>query len=98
MSTVIRVSNLGKEYVVGRTEAYGTLRDSLTRAVTAPFRRGQAQGQTETMWALRDVSFDIAHALRSRRQAVPKFAGAWARCSKSAPGSIPNSPDARTCS
>lgn len=61
MSTVIRVSNLGKEYVVGRTEAYGTLRDSLTRAVTAPFRRGQAQGQTETMWALRDVSFDIAH-------------------------------------
>ncbi|MDR3639336.1 MAG: ABC transporter ATP-binding protein [Isosphaeraceae bacterium] len=40
MKPIIRVDNLGKRYRIGRRESpYGTLRESLTRAVRAPFER-----------------------------------------------------------
>ena len=39
------------------------MRDALTGAATAPFRRlrhaGSSTGRVETFWALRDVSFDV---------------------------------------
>jgi lipopolysaccharide transport system ATP-binding protein len=68
----IRAMGLGKRYRLGqRREPYGSLRDSLTRTVTAPFRRltGRLIGRpaagarpgSDDLWALRDVSFDIAH-------------------------------------
>jgi lipopolysaccharide transport system ATP-binding protein len=61
--------NLGKEYVIGKRHAnYRTLRDTLADVVTSPFRRAQrlARGESvalsgETIWALRDVSFEINH-------------------------------------
>lgn len=68
----IRVENLGKRYRIGQTVGYKTLRESLSNAVTAPFRRlrstdrrtpgenppmtGDKQGY---IWALKDVSFDV---------------------------------------
>lgn len=65
----IRVEGLGKKYYIGRKqEKYRTLRDTLAHAFTAPFRRvgkllqGQATGAAEldeTIWALRDVSFEV---------------------------------------
>ena len=65
----IHVEGLGKQYYIGRRlEKYPTLRDRLADAFTAPFRRagkllrGQATGAAEldeTIWALRDVSFDV---------------------------------------
>ncbi|MDP2471551.1 MAG: ABC transporter ATP-binding protein [Candidatus Palauibacterales bacterium] len=66
----VRVEHLGKEYHIGavQTERYRTLRDQVARSVAAPFRRaskllrGQATGAAEldeTIWALRDVSFDV---------------------------------------
>jgi lipopolysaccharide transport system ATP-binding protein len=65
----IRVENLGKRYYIGkRQKQYGTLRDNLADAFMAPFRRagkllhGQATGAAEldeTIWALRDVSFQV---------------------------------------
>ncbi|RPI24798.1 MAG: ABC transporter ATP-binding protein, partial [Chloroflexota bacterium] len=64
----IRVDNLGKQYKIGlATERYRTLRDSLTGAVSAPFRRIRAamkgseaqSGQPGKIWALRDVSFEV---------------------------------------
>ncbi len=66
----IEVRGLAKEYHIGAVKSarYGTLRDSITSAVTGPFRRarkllsGQATGAAELderIWALRDVSFDI---------------------------------------
>jgi lipopolysaccharide transport system ATP-binding protein len=65
----IRVEHLSKEYRIGaRQQAYRTLRDTVSEAMLAPFRRvhklwqGQASGAAglhETFWALRDVSFDI---------------------------------------
>ena len=65
----IRVDGLGKQYRIGAQSArYRTFRESLNDLVTSPFRRagrllrGQAYGAadlTETIWALRDMSFEI---------------------------------------
>jgi ABC-type polysaccharide/polyol phosphate transport system ATPase subunit len=67
MSTpVIRVENLGKEYVIGSRERGGeTFREMLVSAAAAPFRRlnrlgGRKAADEESIWALRDVSFDVA--------------------------------------
>jgi lipopolysaccharide transport system ATP-binding protein len=67
---VIRVEDLSKQYRLGaKQEGYRTLRDTLTRAFVSPFRRarrllgGQAYGAAEldeTIWALKDVSFEIS--------------------------------------
>jgi len=63
----IRVENLSKQYRIGGSQArYKTIRESLTEAVQAPFRRlssvirGQSSAATnETIWALKDVSFEV---------------------------------------
>jgi len=63
----IRVENLSKQYRIGGPQApYKTIRESLTEAVRAPFRRlasvvrGQSSAVTnETIWALKDVSFEV---------------------------------------
>jgi ABC-type polysaccharide/polyol phosphate transport system ATPase subunit len=57
--SVIHVEGLGKRYRVGERERYFALRDVLTRAFTAPFRRGARNQAPDYLWALRDVSFDI---------------------------------------
>jgi lipopolysaccharide transport system ATP-binding protein len=57
MSAVIRASGLSKRYRLGQREAYGSLRDSLARAVRRPF--GSAPDESSILWALRDVSFDV---------------------------------------
>jgi len=65
----IRVENLSKQYRIGGPQAhysYRSLRESLTEAVGAPFRRlssvvrGQSSAvSNETIWALKDVSFEV---------------------------------------
>lgn len=63
----IRANDLGKQYRIGRKqERYQTLRETLTSVVMAPVRRltSVARGELpsigdETIWALRDVSFEI---------------------------------------
>jgi len=65
----IRVENLSKQYRIGGPQPrYKTLRESLTEAAQAPFRRaakllrGEAYGAAgleETIWALKDVSFRV---------------------------------------
>jgi lipopolysaccharide transport system ATP-binding protein len=57
--TVIHAEGLGKRYRVGERERYLALRDVLTRAFTAPFRRGRAYRKRDYLWALRNVSFDV---------------------------------------
>ena len=66
---VIRVENLGKIYRIGAPERYKALRDTLTEAVTKPFRRlhdlwsgtgASPPDSTEnTIWALKNVSFEV---------------------------------------
>jgi lipopolysaccharide transport system ATP-binding protein len=63
----IRVEGLGKRYRIGTSQApYRTLRETLVDLATAPAKRvfatlrGQASPETtDTIWALRDVSFEV---------------------------------------
>jgi lipopolysaccharide transport system ATP-binding protein len=69
MSNVaIRIDRLGKRYKIGaKREKYYTLRDSLTNALTHPFRRRRrSQGDNpqpldDFIWALKDVSLEVNH-------------------------------------
>lgn len=60
---MITVENLGKRYRIGAQQAsYKTLRESLAGAVREPLRRLRSNGirqHENTIWALRDVSFEI---------------------------------------
>ena len=62
----IRAENIGKLYHIGQTVGYKTLRENLTNAATAQFRRlGHLGYQSKdavpsnTFWALKDVSFEV---------------------------------------
>jgi len=66
---MIRVENLGKRYRLGEREPYGTLREALAAAASAPLRRVRSlakretesgsKGKKEFIWALRNVSFEV---------------------------------------
>jgi len=59
----IRAEGVGKRYAIGAPRApYGSLRETVTQALTAPFRRrarGRSVPESDTLWALQDVSFDV---------------------------------------
>ena len=69
--TAIRVNDIGKQYRIGsQRKSYETLRDSLTRALYAPFRvaasalagkysKEDSKVSSNYIWALRGVSFDV---------------------------------------
>lgn len=62
MTTAIKVEGLGKRYQIGAREMpYRTLRESLNRAVTSPWRRirHKLQPEPRDFWALQDVNFEI---------------------------------------
>ncbi|MDQ3804714.1 MAG: ABC transporter ATP-binding protein [Acidobacteriota bacterium] len=62
MRPVIRAEGVSKRFRIGaRQAAYSTLRESLTYVVSAPFRRGRgwAGGGDDTLWALREVGFEV---------------------------------------
>ena len=60
---IIQVRGLGKRYRIGGVrKPYRTLRESITDAATAPFRRRAAAADddgTDVFWALKGVSFDV---------------------------------------
>jgi lipopolysaccharide transport system ATP-binding protein len=59
MANAIEVHELSKRYRIGQmSAAYGTLRDSLTRAAARAVGRTQPH-EREEIWALRDVSFAV---------------------------------------
>ena len=66
----IRVENLSKRYRINAYQGrstYGSLRESLARAASAPFRRlraraaGAPSNEPASIWALHDVSFTVPH-------------------------------------
>ncbi|HXM10521.1 MAG TPA: ABC transporter ATP-binding protein, partial [Terriglobales bacterium] len=57
--SVIHVEGLGKRYRVGERERYLALRDIVSHALRAPFRRPRTPRQVDYLWALRDVSLDV---------------------------------------
>ena len=67
----IHAQHLSKQYRIGETERYKTLRDTMTNAaalaarkVASPFRKQGSPERTtsrkQSIWALKDVSFEIA--------------------------------------
>src|SRR5215207_6391049 len=64
----LRVADLGKLYHIGRRSSHTTLRDLITEQATRPLtwlqRRKRmerdAKANEDTIWALRDVSFEVA--------------------------------------
>jgi lipopolysaccharide transport system ATP-binding protein len=56
----IRAERLSKRYRLGERQRYRTLREALASVAVAPFRRRRA-ALPETIWALREVSFEIRH-------------------------------------
>jgi lipopolysaccharide transport system ATP-binding protein len=63
MKPIVRVENLSKQYRLGTREAaYGTLRESIVEAVRAPLKRlrgSNGKRNSETIWALKGVSFEV---------------------------------------
>jgi lipopolysaccharide transport system ATP-binding protein len=58
MSTVIKVENLGKRYILNhqnQKQQYSTFRDSMSNI----FKKSYSQASTEEFWALRDLNFEI---------------------------------------
>src|SRR5919201_2859130 len=58
----VRVEDLGKRYRVGSRAAYGSLRESLATGLQAPIRALRSRSGVQpprTLWALRDVGFEI---------------------------------------
>jgi len=69
-STAIKIENLSKKYRLGDNHGYKTLRETLVRAVKAPFQRLSSTSgantnaaniidETEFIWALKDVSLEV---------------------------------------
>jgi lipopolysaccharide transport system ATP-binding protein len=65
----IRVQNLSKRYQIGHLHKNRTFVEEIQRTISTPYRRvrnvltgrtATAQEEGRTMWALRDVSFDVA--------------------------------------
>ncbi|MDQ3799379.1 MAG: ABC transporter ATP-binding protein [Acidobacteriota bacterium] len=63
MKPIIRVENLSKRYTLGGAQTpYSTLRESLVETAKAPLnwvRRGGKSSEGETLWALKDVNFEV---------------------------------------
>jgi lipopolysaccharide transport system ATP-binding protein len=62
MQSIITVENLGKQYRLGtQGAAYATLREAITNALRSRRDPGRENGNSsqQTIWALRDVSFEI---------------------------------------
>src|SRR5918999_1561645 len=62
MTAIIRVEDLCKHYRLGAENPHrDTLREVLTDALRAPFRRPNGRrGSGDTFWALKDVNFEVA--------------------------------------
>jgi len=60
MKPIIKVEQLAKSYRIGaRQPAYGTLRDTISGAMRATLKGLRERREAETIWALKDVSFEV---------------------------------------
>jgi lipopolysaccharide transport system ATP-binding protein len=60
----IHIDGLGKQYQLGAIATHRTLREALMEGVRGAARslsRGRQPRQVDRFWALKDVSFDVAH-------------------------------------
>ncbi len=55
----IRVRGLSKRYLLGERQPYRRVGEALSRAVLKPFRATTTPQGRETIWAVKDISFDL---------------------------------------
>lgn len=61
MRPIIRVENLSKQYQLGGPASpYSTVRESIMEMVRKPLSALRGNGSKPTLWALKDVSFEIS--------------------------------------
>ncbi|HEY6805545.1 MAG TPA: ABC transporter ATP-binding protein [Pyrinomonadaceae bacterium] len=59
MKPIIAVEGLGKRYRLGG-QTHNSLRDAVASIVRAPLKRFRSSSSPKTLWALKDVSFEVA--------------------------------------
>lgn len=60
MKPIIKAEKMGKQYRLGTdTAAYSTVREAVMDILKAPLRSFGRNGSASTIWALRDVTFEI---------------------------------------
>ncbi|RIK41394.1 MAG: ABC transporter ATP-binding protein [Chloroflexi bacterium] len=63
----LRVEQMSKQYRIGQLQPYQSLREALVQSVQRPLaklrsrRNGQEAAAGKTIWALKDVSFEVQH-------------------------------------
>jgi homopolymeric O-antigen transport system ATP-binding protein len=61
MDPIIKVQDLGKQYRIGGPSVpYSTLRETIMELARKPVRSLRQNGNSSSIWALKDVSFEIA--------------------------------------
>lgn len=60
MKPIIAVENLGKRYRIGARQTHNSLRDAVASTVSAPLRALRGNSSDNTIWALQDVTFEVA--------------------------------------
>ena len=55
---VIRVNNLSKQYQIGKSAVYQTLREQIVNSISKPFRKKE-KSEIDKIWALKNVSFEV---------------------------------------
>jgi lipopolysaccharide transport system ATP-binding protein len=56
---VLRAEGVSKRYRIGQREPYKALRDTLADVAGSVIRLGRRRAEPESIWALRDVSFEL---------------------------------------
>lgn len=62
MDTVVKVQNVSKRYQIGGLDAgYRTFRETFAEVIARPIHRlrGQRRQQGESIWALKDINFEV---------------------------------------
>ncbi len=59
MKPIIAVEGLGKRYRIGARQTHNSLRDAVAAAVSAPMRKLRGNKSDNTIWALKDVTFQV---------------------------------------
>ena len=61
MTPIVKAENLSKQYFLGGHSApYSTIRETMMEFVRSPLRSVNRNGKAKSIWALKDLSFEIA--------------------------------------
>ena len=60
MKPIIAVEGLSKRYRIGGRQVHNSLRDAVAALVRSPFKSLRSNGSGNTIWALDDVTFEVA--------------------------------------